>query len=49
MYDIPCEFRIDFGNARFTGVSMEIATRDFAVVNLLSGSCRDIVIVWYES
>ena len=38
---IPCEFRIGFGDARFTGVSMAIATRGLAVVILISGPGRD--------
>ena len=42
---IPCESRIDFGDARFTGVSMVIVTRGLAVVTLISGPGRDILIV----
>ena len=41
MFCIPCEFRIDFCDVRFTGVSMEIATRGLAVVILISGPGRD--------
>ena len=41
MFDIPCEFHIEFSNARFTGVYMEIATRGIAVVILISGPGRD--------
>ena len=36
---ISCEFRMDFGNARFTGVSMMIVTRGLAVV--ISGPGRN--------
>ena len=42
MCKIPCESRIGFGNARFTGVSMVITTRGLAVVTLISGPGRDI-------
>ena len=38
---IPCESRIGFGDARFTRVSMVIATRGLAMVTLISGPGRD--------
>ena len=40
---IPCESRVDFGNARFTGVNSKyvIATRGLSVVTLISGPRRD--------
>ena len=46
---IPCESRIVFGDAKFTGVSMVSAIRGLAVVTLISGPGRDILIVWYQS
>ena len=42
---IPCGSRIDSGDARFTGVSMVFATRSLAVVTLISGPGRDVLIV----
>ena len=39
---IPCESRIGFGDARFTGVSMVITIRSLAVATLISGPDCDI-------